>query len=413
MVSMSTEIDDDGLSIHAENLRDAETRDGDRFIVGAKSSVDPTLSVVLPTLNEEDGVRECIQKIKAAVAEMGVMTEIIVSDSSTDRTPEIARELGAVVVEPDERGYGNAYKRAFQDVRGDYIAIGDADTTYDFSELPKLLERALETDADLVLGSRLAGEIKPGAMPPLHQYVGNPLLTRFLNTFYDAGVSDAHSGMRVVRTDSLERLRLRSDGMEFASEMIMEAAELGFQIEEVPITYHPRVGEATLDSFSDGWRHVKFMLTNAPGYLFTFPAGVFCLIGLAVVVPSMLEVTVGGVNFGLQTLIGGLLFALVGYQVGSLALFSSVAADPIRHPKDPLTTVIRKRFTLEIGTTVGVALFAVGAAVLTYGVVAWTIDGYAAVPPATWNLLAAGVVLVGVQTVFNSFFLSILAGHTN
>jgi len=403
-----------------ESLSDAVSDDEfdgargrDELIVGADSEVEPTLSVVLPTLNEERGIRECIPKVKDAAAELGMTTEIVVSDSSDDRTPEIADELGAIVLEPEANGYGNAYKHAFEHVRGEYVAMGDADTTYDFGELPGLIERAIVEDADVVLGSRLDGEIRPGAMPALHKYVGNPLLTRFLNTFYDAGVSDAHTGMRVLTADALQALELDSGGMEFASEMIMVAAERGLTIEEVPITYHERVGDATLESFTDGWRHVKFMLTNAPGYLFTLPVALFCLAGLIITGGSLAGVQVGTINFGLQTLIGGVLFALVGYQVGSLALFSSVATDPIRHPRDPITSAIRDRFTLETGATVGIVLFTAGAVFLTYGVVAWTIEGYAAVPSPAWNLVAAGAVVLGVQTVFNSFFLSLLAQQTD
>jgi hypothetical protein len=381
------------------------------LLVDEDSDVDPVLSVVLPTLNEEEGVRVCIERVQSAAETLGLTTEIIVSDSSTDRTPEIAREMGAIVVEPEEAGYGNAYKYAFERVRGEYVAIGDADTTYDFGELPKLIEVAVEEDVEMVLGSRLDGDIKPGAMPPLHQYVGNPLLTRFLNTFYDAGVSDAHSGMRVVRRDALDELDLRSGGMEFASEMIMDAAEKGMTIEEVPITYHERVGEATLESFSDGWRHVKFMLTNAPGYLFTLPSVAFGLLGMLVIAASLQGFQLGEATFGLQTLIVGVLFAVVGYQVGTLALFSSVAADPIRHPNDPITNVIHDYFTLETGATFGVVVFTLGAACLAYSVVAWTITGYAAVPPVEWNLVAMGGVVIGVQTVFNSFFLSLIVHH--
>jgi glycosyltransferase involved in cell wall biosynthesis len=373
-----------------------------------ESGEKPAISVVLPTLNEEEGVRICIEQIQETAESLGVTTEIIVSDSSTDRTPDIARELGAKVITPKKTGYGNAYKYAFEHVQGDYIVIGDADTTYDFGEFPKLLEVAVDTDADMVLGSRLEGEIRPGAMPALHQYVGNPLLTRFLNTFYDAGVSDAHSGMRVIKRDALEQLNLQSDGMEFASEMIMDAAEKDLKIEEVPITYHERVGDATLESFSDGWRHVKFMMTNAPGYLFTLPSAVFGVLGVFIIAASLQGLQIGEATFGLQTLIVGVLFGIVGYQVGTLALFSSVAADPIRHPNDPITNAVHHYFTLESGATLGVIMFAVSASSLAYSAIAWTITGYAVVPPVEWNLIAMGGVVIGVQTVFNSFFLSLV-----
>ncbi|MFC4549720.1 glycosyltransferase family 2 protein [Halorussus sp. GCM10023401] len=233
---------------------------------GSTERTSPTLSVVLPTRNEENGIAECLDRIRRAGEVIEMDLEVIVSDSSTDRTPDVAREYGATVVKPPANGYGNAYKYAFEHARGDYIVIGDADTTYDFEDLPKLLLPLILDEADLVLGSRFAGDIKPGAMPALHRYVGNPLLTAILNMLFDAGVTDAHSGFRAIRRDALDRLDLRSGGMEFASEMIMEAAAKGLRIEEVPIVYHEREGDATLHSFRDGWRHLKFMSLTALDY---------------------------------------------------------------------------------------------------------------------------------------------------
>jgi glycosyltransferase involved in cell wall biosynthesis len=171
----------------------------------------------MPTLNEEEGIVECIDRIRTALDELQVYGEIIVSDSSTDRTPELARQHGAIVVEPDGKGYGYVYQYAFDRARGQYIAMGDADTTYDFTELPKLFYHVADGEADLALGSRLTGEIREGAMPPLHEYIGNPMLTRFLNTFYNTDISDAHSGLRVFSRDALEQLDLQTEGMEFAS----------------------------------------------------------------------------------------------------------------------------------------------------------------------------------------------------
>lgn len=184
--------------------------------------MDPTVSVVMSTMNEQEGVAECIDLVKPAVRRSGYRTEVVISDDSTDRTPEIARERGAVVVEPDEPGYGYAYRYAFERCHGGYIIIGDADTTYDFEQFLRLLKQAVEGDADMVMGSRLDGDIKDGAMPALHEHVGNPLLTGFLNAFYDAGVSDARSGFRAFHVDVLDELDLTTTGMEFASEMIMD-----------------------------------------------------------------------------------------------------------------------------------------------------------------------------------------------
>lgn len=226
----------------------------------------PTLSVIMPTLNEEEGIEECITQIKNAIAVLDITGEIIISDCSTDHTPTIAQEMGAIVLRPEELGYGYAYRYAFGYARGEYIVIGDADTTYDFEELPKLYEPFEKTDVDFVIGNRLDGEIKEDAMSQLHRYIGNPLLTTLLNLFYNTGIGDAHSGFRIIRYEALDALELETDGMEFATEMIIEAASKGLTIEEIPITYHQRKGEATLNSVRDGWRHINFMIRNLPYY---------------------------------------------------------------------------------------------------------------------------------------------------
>jgi len=389
--------------------RTADAVAADDLLVSPDSDRRPTLSVVMPTLNEEVGVSECIEQVKTALAELGVTGEIIVSDSSTDRTPEIAAECGARVVTPDRMGYGYAYKYAFEQARGDYVVIGDADTTYDFEELPKLLETVQDGGADMVLGSRFEGEIKPGAMPRLHRYVGNPLLTRFLNVFYGAGVSDAHSGFRVVDRDVLDQLDLRSDGMEFASEMIMEASVEGFRIEEVPITYHERRGDATLESFRDGWRHVKFMLINAPSYVFSIPGLAFGVLGVLTMAFALSGATLGGVSAGINAMIAGSLLTIVGYQVATLAIFSSIAADPIQRPSDLVTNWIRDRFKLEHGATLGLLLYAVGTVYVTVLVAELATSGYATTSFARRGMVAFTAIVLGTQTIFSSFFFSMLA----
>ncbi|WP_434530769.1 glycosyltransferase family 2 protein [Haloarcula sp. NS06] len=405
------------MTIQANQANQADERGitastADEFLVTPESEVRPVLSVVMPTLNEEKGIVECIDWIKTAISELRVPTEIIVSDSSTDATPELARERGATVVTPDEPGYGYAYRYAFDKARGEYIAMGDADTTYDFKMIPQLLEPVQNGDADICMGSRLEGEIRDGSMPPLHKYVGNPLLTRFLNTFYGAGVSDAHSGFRVFTKDALETLELETTGMEFASEMIMEAGANDLTIEEVPIIYHEREGEETLDSFSDGWRHVRFMLVNAPDYLFSYPALLLVSAGAVLMSLSIAQLSVGGVNFGIQTMVGGSLLAIVGYQVWTLALFSSIAANPINKPEGVLVGMIREQFQLEHGASIGILAAAAGILYLGGVFGQWLLAGEAALPSATATLLASTVVVLGLQTVFGSFFMSMLADST-
>jgi hypothetical protein len=362
----------------------------------------------MPTLNEEDGIAECINRIKSAVSQLAVPTEIIISDSSTDRTPDIARDMGAIVVEPDQPGYGYAYQYAFERARGNYIAIGDADTTYDFEELPKLYGLVADGTADMAMGSRLGGEIKPGAMPKLHQYIGNPVLTRFLNLFYDAGVSDAHSGMRVFSRGAWEQMECETDGMEFASEMIMEAGAQGLEIAEEPITYYPREGEATLDSFRDGWRHVRFMLLNAPSYLFSVPGAVLGMLGIVLMGLSWSDISVGGASFGIRSTIAGGLLTMVGYQIGQFGVFSSLTGNPVRAPNDPVTETILDVLTLERGALLGLTLVGVGTGYVAVAISQWIAGGYLALPALLTDVIALISFVLGIQTVFGSFFISAL-----
>lgn len=408
-LGLDVRIDERTGDLNEETSTD-DTASG--YLVGRESNASPVLSIVMPTLNEEEGIGECLDQIESAVAELGLPAEILVSDSSRDGTPEIARDRGAIVVEPDQPGYGHAYRYAFERARGEYVAMGDADTTYNFEEIPRLLSHLEETGVDIVMGNRLEGEIKPDAMPPLHQYIGNPLLTKFLNFFYDTGVSDAHSGFRVFRRDILEGLHLESDGMEFASEMVIKAGANGLTISEVPITYHEREGEATLDSFRDGWRHVRFMLMNAPGYLFSVPAITFGLVGIAMLFLSILDGQLSGIFFGAHTAILGSLLTIVGFQVGSLAVFSAVTADSILTPNDAVIRWIRENVRLEHGVTAGFTLFSVGTIYLIAVAILWLTSGDAGTLMIVPNMFAFTAVILGIQAVFSSFFLSMIAADT-
>jgi hypothetical protein len=360
-------------------------------------------------MNEEAGIETCLDWIEEAVLELGVPTEIIVSDNSTDRTPEIAHERRAIVVEPDKQGYGYAYRYAFERARGKYIVIGDADTTYDFSQIPRLLNHLEAEDADMVVGSRLEGEIEDGAMPPLHQYIGNPLLTTFLNAFYDAEVSDAHSGFRIFRRNVLDELGLETTGMEFASEMIMEAGAKDLDIEEVPIIYHEREGEETLNSFRDGWRHVRFMLVNAPGYLFSLPGLLLGSVGLLIMTFVWSGVDFGGVNLGVNSMIAGSLLTIVGYQIGNLGVFATIAGNPIQKPRNSVTRVITEQASLERGATLGLAVFGIGVLAASTLFYQWVSDGFTSLGFTITALGAFTAVVLGLQTIFSSFFLSMIA----
>jgi glycosyltransferase involved in cell wall biosynthesis len=369
------------------------------------------VSVVIPSLNEERSIGVCIEKVNRVFKEHSINGEIIVADNSTDKTPEIAKSLGARVVAPDKRGYGYAYLYAFNYAKGKYIVMGDADNTYDFLEIPKLLEPLRKGEADIVMGSRFKGEIKKGAMPWHHKYIGNPVLTWFLNFFFKAGVSDAHSGFRAFTREALQKMRLRSHGMEFASEMIIEAVRKGLRIKEVPIVYHPRDGESKLSSFSDGWKHLKFMLLYTPKHLFILPGLVLFLAGVFLV--SLISAGLahfGSIRLGMHSMIASSLLAIVGYQLLFLGLAGKVHSAKIDIMQgDGVVEFMAKRLSLERGATIGLLVFLIGFVYTVYHIWAWVNSGFKSLPMFNQSILAFTLLVIGLQTIFYSFFLSMLS----
>ncbi|MGB3943367.1 MAG: glycosyltransferase family 2 protein, partial [Methanothrix sp.] len=272
----------------------------------------PLVSLVIPSMDEEETIGECIRRSMEVFDEMGVDGEVIVADSSSDSTPRVALSLGAVVVRPEKLGYGNAYMAGFARARGRYIVMVDGDLTYDPREMPQFIELLVRGEADFVIGTRLKGEIKKGAMPPLHRHIGNPLLTRILNLLFGSGISDAHCGMRAITRDALEGLNLRAGGMEFASEMVIGASRKRLRIREVPITYHPRKGVSKLRSFSDGWRHLRFMMLYRPGPFLVIPGSVAIISGLALTIFVLVQGS--GQELRTHSLILGSMLLIMGYQ---------------------------------------------------------------------------------------------------
>ncbi|MDD1665560.1 MAG: glycosyltransferase family 2 protein, partial [Methanomicrobiales archaeon] len=277
------------------------------------------VSVILPALNEEKTIGSCISKIRKVFLEHGIRGEIIVSDSSTDSTPVIAAGLGARVIHPGQPGYGNAYLAAFREARGRIIILGDADDTYDFADIPKFLG-AIREGADLVVGSRFKGEIRPGSMAPLHRYVGNPLLTWLINWIYGTRFSDTHTGFRAITREALSRLDLRTGGMEFASEMLIRASEKGLSVVEIPITYSLRQSPSKMHSFADGWRHLRFVLLMRPVPFLAIPGLAFAGIGLVLMTAFYLTGNLETSRFnsfilGTLLLLGGIQAFLTGVEI--------------------------------------------------------------------------------------------------
>jgi len=366
----------------------------------------PALSVVLPSLNEEVTIADCITRIRRVFADLGIEGEIVIADSSHDRTPEIAASLGAVVVRPEKMGYGNAYLAGFARARGTYVVIGDADNTYDFLEIPKLLA-PLDAGADMVLGSRLHGTILPGAMPALHRYIGNPLLTWLLNRVFHTHISDAHTGFRAIRRDALECLHLKTGGMEFASEMIIEAALAGLRIEEVPITYHPRLTPSKLQSFSDGWRHVRFMLLYRPVPFLAVPGLFFAFFGLTLMLMFLMRGDVETYrihSFILASLafIGG----LEGMLMGLIIRVFSVVHGYGRESK--AVSRLLNYNILEWGIAGGGIMMAAGVIVGLGIVYQWASAGFGSLFQIANAVWALALFLAGIQVLFAAVFVSMM-----
>jgi glycosyltransferase involved in cell wall biosynthesis len=372
------------------------------------------LTVVLPCLNEEGAVGAVIDEAWRGIESTGLAGEVVVIDNgSTDRSASVALEHGARVVQEPERGYGSAYLRGLAEARGEFIVMADADGTYPLNDLRPFVKLLAEGD-DLVLGSRFRGNIQRGAMPWLHRRVGNPVLTAVLNVFFGVRVSDAHCGLRAVRRSAVDRLELESTGMEFASEMILKAAKRGLRVGEVPIEYRPRIGESKLNTVRDGWRHLRFMLVHSSTFLFLIPGGVLLLLGLAIMLPlAWGPVTVFGFTWYIHAMIAGSTATLVGAQILQLGLFGRTYAVLYLGDSDPLLERCWKRVRLEHGLLAGAFLFLAGSAVLGWIFFDWWSSGFGALAREHQALFGLTLIGLGLQTMFASFFLSVLAlrGH--
>ncbi len=367
----------------------------------------PLVSVVIPCLNEAGQVERCVQAALAALREGGYAGEVVVVDNgSDDGSAALAAGAGARVVYEPRRGYGSAYLTGFAAARGRYLVMADADLTYDFAEIPRFVA-ALEEGAELVMGDRMDG-IRPGAMPWLHRYVGNPLLTGLLNVLFDTGVADAHCGMRALRAEVLPRLDLRCTGMEFASEMVIRAAKADLRIAEFPISYHPREGESKLASFRDGWRHLRFLLVHSPTHLFILPGAVLAGLGTAIVALVGGGLDLFGRSWGIHALIGGALLMVVGTQVLALGLCAHAYGTYFMGERDPWFDRARARFRLEHGLLLGGAFVLVGAVLGAVILVTWISHGFGSLADEHLAVIAATFVIVGIQIFFSSFLLSIL-----
>ena len=373
------------------------------------------LSIVMPCLNEAETLEVCIVKAQKAFEALGMAGEIVIADNgSTDGSQEIARRLGARVVDIERKGYGSALHGGISAARGEWILMADADDSYDFSSIAPFIEK-LREGFDLVMGNRFRGGIMRGAMPWKHRWIGNPVLTAIGRVFFHSDAGDFHCGMRAFTREAFDRMDLRTTGMEFASEMVIKATLAKMRIGEVPVILHPdgRSRPPHLRSWRDGWRHLRFMLLFSPRWLFLVPGLALLFGGLAAsgwILGGPRHI--GGAVLDIHTLLVASFLAILGYQLVVFAVFAKIYAVTQKlHPPDPILNQLFRFLTLEVGIILGSLLCIAGGALLVWAVFDWRKAGFGVLDPSeTMRIVIPAVVLMtfGAETVFASFFLSVL-----
>ncbi|MCE8422715.1 MAG: glycosyltransferase family 2 protein, partial [Candidatus Methanoperedens sp.] len=348
----------------------------------------------------------CIQKALKTLKKEGLEGEIIIPDNSTDNSRDIAIKMGVKVVIPLNKGYGNAFLEGFKHARGKYILLADADDTYDLREIPKFLKPLMRKDADLVMGTRLKGEIKRNSMPWLHRYIGNPLLTNTLNELFKTHLSDAHCGMRAITREAYDKLDMISEGMEYASEMVIEAARKKLIITEVPVTYYARMTPSKLHSWGDGWRHLRFMMLYNPTPFLSIPG--FLILVLGIFMTATLSIRGNVETTSLHSFILGSILLLIGTQM--IATGSYMQVYGIVHnriDKTAFTEKILDYHSLEFGLIFGLLLFFGGLVLGSNVILKWISSGYGSLSEVENAVISMTIAALGVQIIFSTLIISI------
>lgn len=370
--------------------------------------MEPEISIILPCRNEEEALPFCLKQIKEVIKKHNLSAEIIVSDSSTDKSPQIAKKENVILVKHNKEGYGKAYLEAFKHARGKYIFMADADSTYDFNEIPIFL-KYLKQGSDMVIGNRLAGNIENGAMQWKNRYIGTPILSLILKSFFGAKIIDSQSGMRAIKKNSLEELRLRTTGMEFASEMIVKALKNNLKIKEIPINYYKRKGKSKLRPFSDAYKHIRFMLLYSPMFLFFVPglilflAGVLLMLWLYFGSPEIF-----GIKLFYHPMFLSSLLMIIGYQLIMFSSFAKIYSITHLKEKNENFEKLFKYITIERASTLGLLAIVIGAFIFASIIIKWVNSEFNSLNEIKNSIIALTLVTIGIQTIFSSFMLSIL-----
>lgn len=373
------------------------------------------ITIVMPCLNEAETLAICIRKALAAIAASGLPGEVVIADNgSTDGSLEIAASAGARIVNVPIRGYGAALIAGIEGARGKYVLMADADDSYEFAHLPRFIA-ALDAGSDLVIGNRFRGEIKPGAMPPLHRYLGNPVLSALGRIFFGIPVGDFHCGIRAFRRNEIMTLGLKTTGMEFASEMVVKASLMGLKISEVPTTLHPdgRTRAPHLRTWRDGWRHLRFLLLYSPRWLFLYPGLAATIVGFLIslwLLPS--QRSIGRLYFDVDTLTYAIGLMLIGVHICVFAVSAKVFGTREGFlPPNPQFERLFQYLKLETGLLVGLVLLLVGFATMLYSFEVWRHAQFGTLAASRMlrlTLPAAALLMLGFEVIFASFFLSLL-----
>jgi glycosyltransferase involved in cell wall biosynthesis len=373
------------------------------------------LSIVMPCLNEAQTLSQCIRAAKSFLEKNSINGEIVVADNgSTDNSKSIALKENVKIVNIEKKGYGSALLGGIDAADGKYVIMGDADCSYDFSELNPFVEK-LRDGYDLVMGNRFKGGVAKGAMPFLHQYLGNPVLSWVGKLFFNSPVNDFHCGLRGFNKSSIDSLDLQTTGMEFASEMVVKATLNNLKITEVPTTLSPdgRDRAPHLNTWRDGWRHLRFLLLYSPRWLFLFPGSLLASTGFFLLIwLSVTPMVIGGITLDVHTMVYASAFMILGLQMIFFALFAKVFT--ITHkllPHDERVSGFMANFTLEKGIVMGTILVVGGVLGSIYAIIAWSGTSFGNLVPTSMMRLvipSATAIIAGAQFILGSFFLSIL-----
>ncbi len=366
----------------------------------------PSLSFVMPSMNEEETIRICIEKAQHILNKYNIDGEIIVADNSSDRTAEIAVAMGAKVIGPI-KGYGNAYLKGLALAKGNYIVISDADNTYDLLELDKFLDPLMAGDADFVIGTRIKGDIKKDAMPWLHQYIGNPLLTEMLNFLFETKISDAHCGMRAFTKEALEKMNLKTHGMELASEMVIEAAKCGLRIKEVPITYYSRRAPSKLNSFKDGWRHIRFMMLYRPVPFLYLPGAFVFILGF-LITSSLLFTESAAYNRSHSFILGSMLLIIGGQTLATGGYMKTYGLIHGLYKVDKKSKKLLNYHSLEKELFVGSIILGLGIILGLKVAYNWIISGFGSLQEVESAVISMVLAAIGLQLIFSAIFISVM-----